>query len=166
MITAIRNFVNNEDVAIVIGGGSGASTVAVAHKVGRNGKVITFEGEKYSVGKVKETIELNKVDDWVSVNHAIVEKPIHLDGDTSDAKIIYSKDLPDCDSLIMDCEGAELLILKNLIIKPKLIIVETHPVFDSPKEEVIKVLNQLGYKIISSDVRQETLDVLAAVKEG
>ena len=117
------------------------------------------------MGKVKESIELNKVDDWITVNHAIVEEPIHLEGDTSDAKIIYSKDLPDCDSLIMDCEGAELPILKNLRIKPKLIIVETHPVFDSPKEEVIKVLNQLGYKIISSDVRQESLDVLAAVKE-
>ena len=55
--------------------------------------------------------------------------------------------------------------MKNLKIKPKLIIVETHPVFDSPKEEVIRVLNQLDYKIISSNVRQESLDVLAAVKK-
>ena len=140
--------------------------MAVAHKVGRNGKVTTFEGEKYSVEKVKETINLNKVDNWVSVNHAIVEKPIHLEGDISDAKIVYSKDLPDCDSLIMDCEGAELPILKNLRIKPKLIIVETHAAFDSPKEEVQKILHQLGYKIISSDVRQESLDVLSAIKEN
>ena len=56
-------------------------------------------------------------------------------------------------------------ILKNLKIRPKTIIVETHPVFNSPKEEVEKILNQLGYKVIASDVRQESLDVLTAIKE-
>ena len=165
LIAAIRSFVKNKDVAVVVGGGSGASTVAVAHMVGNHGKVTTFEGEKYSVEKVKETLKLNKVDDWVSVKHAIIEKPIHLEGDTGDAKIVYSKDLPDCDSLIMDCEGAELPILKNLKIRPKLIIVETHTAFDSPKEKVAEELEQLGYKIISSEVRQESLDVLSAILE-
>jgi len=41
--------------------------------------------------------------------------------------IIPSNQLPDCDVLEMDCEGADTSILSNLNIRPRVIIVEIHP---------------------------------------
>ena len=70
-----------------------------------------------------------------------------------------------CNILKMDCEGAELPILQNIKIRPRLIIVEAHPSLNSPKEEVSDLLNKLGYDIISSDARGESLDVLSAIQK-
>jgi len=166
LISAIRNHVKNGEKALIIGGGSGASTVVVAHQVGNTGNVVSYEGNKNSVARVKETINLNKVDDRVVVNHTIVEKPVYLLGDIGNPPTLAAKDLPDCDVLVMDCEGAELPILQNITIRPRLIIVETHPSLNAPKEEAIKLLDKLGYDIISTDARGESLDVLSAIRKN
>jgi len=166
LISAIRNYVKNGEKALVIGGGSGASTVVVAHQVGDTGSVISYEGNKNSFSRVKETINLNKVDDRVEVHHIIVEKPVYLIGEIGNPKILPAKDFPDCDALVMDCEGAELPILQNMQIKPRLIIVETHPSLNAPKEETMKLLDKLGYDIISTDTRGEALDVLSAIRKN
>ena len=166
MISAIRNYVKNGEKALVIGGGSGASTVVVAHQVGNTGSVISYEGNKNSFARVKETINLNKVNDRVEVHHTIVEKPVYLIGEIGNPSILLAKDFPDCDALVMDCEGAELPILQNIKIRPRLIIVETHPTLNAPKEETIKLLDKLGYDIISTDARGEALDVLSAIRKN
>ena len=166
LISAIRNYVKNGEKALVIGGGSGASTVVVAHQVGNTGSVESYEGCRNSVARVKETINLNKVDDRVVVHHTIVEKPVYLLGDIGSPSTLAAKDIPDCDALVMDCEGAEIPILQNIKIRPRLIIVETHPFLNSPKEEVIKLLDKLGYDIISVDARDESLDVLSAIRKN
>ena len=115
---------------------------------------------------VNDTITLNKVEDRVSVKHVIVEKPIHLMGFVGEAPTILAKDFPAYDVLVMDCEGAELPILQNLTIKPRLIIVETHPMFDSPEEKIIELLKNLNYDIISNDLRQESLEILSAIRKN
>lgn len=166
LISAIRNYIQSGENVLVIGGGTGASTVAVAHQVGIKGTVITYEGNKNSVSVVNDTINLNKVEDRVSVKHVIVEKPIHLMGFVGKAPTLLAKDFPACDVLVMDCEGAELPILQNLIIKPRLIIVETHPMFNSPEEKIIELLNNLNYDIISNDLRQESLEILSAIRKN
>jgi hypothetical protein len=66
----------------------------------------------------------------------------------------------------MDCEGAELPILQNIQIRPRLIIVETHPSLNAPKEETTKLLDKLGYDIISTDARGKALDVLSAIRKN
>ena len=165
LITAIRNYVKSGEKALVIGGGSGASTVVVAHQVGNLGSVFSYEGNKNSFVRVKETVNLNKVNDHVKVYHTIVEKPVYLLGEIGNPPTLAAKDLPDCDVLVMDCEGAELPILQNIKIRPRLIIVEAHPSLNSPKEEVSDLLNKLGYDIISSDARGESLDVLSAIQK-
>ena len=109
LISAIRNYVRNGERALVIGGGSGASTVVVAHQVGNTGSVVSYEGNRNSVARVKETINLNKVDDRVEVHHTIIEKPVYLLGEIGNPSTLAAKDFPDCDVLVMDCEGAELL---------------------------------------------------------
>ena len=166
LISAIRNYIKNGEKVLVIGGGSGASTVVVAHQVGNTGSVIAYEGNRNSFARSKETINLNKVDDRVEIHHAIIEKPVYLLGEIGDPPTIPAKDFPDCDALVMDCEGAELPILQNIEIRPRLIIVEAHPLLNSPKEEIIKLLDELGYEIISSDARRESLDVLSAIKKN
>ena len=55
--------------------------------------------------------------------------------------------------------------MQNIKIRPRLIIVEAHPSLNSPKEEVSDLLNKLGYDIISSDARGESLDVLSAIQK-
>ena len=130
LISAIRNHIKNGEKVLVIGGGSGASTVAVAHQIGNNGSIIAYEANKNSAARTKETINLNKVDDRVEIKHA------------------------------------ELPILQNMKIRPRLIIVEAHPLLNSPKEDVVKLLDTLGYKIISSDSRGESLDVLSAIRKN
>ena len=166
LISAIRNHVKNGEKALVIGGGSGASTVVVAHQVGNTGSVVSYEGNKNSFARVKETINLNKVDDRVVVHHTIVEKPVYLLGEIGDPPTLPAKDFPDCDVLVMDCEGAELPILQNIKIRPRLIIVETHPSLNAPKAETIKLLDKLGYNIISSDARGKILDVISAIRKN
>ena len=166
LMSAIRNYIKSGENVLVIGGGTGASTVAVAHQVGVKGTVKTYEGNKNSVDVVNDTINLNKVEDRVSVKHVIVEKPIHLMGFVGEAPTLLAKDFPASDVLVMDCEGAELPILQNLTIKPRLIIVETHPMFDSPEEKIIELLKNLNYEIISNDLRQESLEILSAIRKN
>ena len=166
LISAIRNYVKHGEKVLVIGGGSGASTVVVAHQVGPTGHVIAYEGNRNSFARSKETINLKKVDDRVEIHHAIIEKPIYLLGDIGNPPTIPAKDFPECDALVMDCEGAELPILENIQIRPRLIIVESHPSLNSPKEVIVKLLEKLEYEIISSDGRRESLDVLSAIRKS
>ena len=166
LISAIRNHIKNGEKVLVIGGGSGASTVAVAHQIGNNGSIIAYEANKNSAARTKETINLNKVDDRVEIKHAIIEKPVYLLGDLGNPPLIPASDFSECDVLVMDCEGAELPILQNMKIRPRLIIVEAHPLLNSPKEDVVKLLDTLGYKIISPDSRGESLDVLSAIRKN
>ena len=163
---AIRNYIENGEKVIVVGGGSGASTVAVAHQVGNSGSIIAYEANKNSLARSKETIQLNKVNDRVEIKHAIIEKPVYLLGELGEPPLIPAKDFLECDVLVMDCEGAEIPILENMKIRPRLIIVEAHPALNSPKEEVIKLLEKLQYEIISSDSRRESLDVLSACRKN
>ena len=166
LISAIRNNIKNGEKVILIGGGSGASTVVAAHQVGNSGSVIAYEANKNSFARSKETINLNKVEDRVKIHHAIIEKPVYLLGEIGEPPTIPAKDFSECDVLVMDCEGAELPILENIKIRPRLIIVEAHPLLNSPKEEIIKLLEKLGYDIISSDARRESLDVLSAIRKA
>ena len=166
LITAIRNHVKNGEKVMVIGGGSGASTVVVAHQVGLLGSVESYEANKNSLARVKETISLNKVDDRVQVHHAIVEKPVYLLGEIGNPPLLPAKDFPECDALVMDCEGAELSILQNITIRPRLIIVETHPSLNSSKDDAIKLLENMEYEVISSDSRGESQDVLSAIRKN
>ena len=166
LISAIRNYIKNGEKVIVVGGGSGASTVAVAHQVGNSGSIIAYEANKNSLARSKETIQLNKVNDRVEIKHAIIEKPVYLLGELGNPPLIPAKNFSECDVLVMDCEGAEIPILENMKIRPRLIIVEAHPALNSPKEEIIKLLEKLQYEIISSDSRRESLDVLSAYRKN
>lgn len=90
---------------------------------------------------------MNGVAESVEANNAVVGTNIEVKGHATETTISPS-DLLDCDALVMDCEGAELSILRNMEIRPQVIIVECHRVFDAPESEVREALNDSGYDVV------------------
>jgi hypothetical protein len=168
LITSIRSRVNRGDDVDLVGGGRGVSSVAAAQEVGPNGSVTTYEGsiERYKLST--ETVELNLMDDIINVNHSIIGNAIDLAGTSGDAEVVSPADLPVCDILILDCEGAEIDILQSLDQRPETLIVETHGFLDSPADDVRTALDDIGYKAIDQkdEDQQMGVHVLTAVDKS
>jgi hypothetical protein len=47
----------------------------------------------------------------------------------------------------MDCEGAEVEVLREMTIKPRIVLVETHGVFGAPTNLVASLLEKRGYVV-------------------
>jgi hypothetical protein len=136
------------DYVGLIGGGSGVSAVRAAQIVGPSGRVDVYEGAKQYNRRIIETAKLNEVLDRMNINHAIVGEPIQLRGLSGTADIIHPNDLPHFDKLLMDCEGSEQEILRELSFYPKEIVVETHGPFSAPTDETLSILQGLNYDIL------------------
>ena len=140
------------DTVIVIGGGMGVSAIVAAQKVGETGRVIIYESNKSAVKNIKNNVELNNVSSVCEVIHGIVGL-VTDDHYTLGEKVdlIPVADLQDCDVLEMDCEGAEIEILRHLTIRPRVIIVEIDKIRGESSLEPEWVLNDLknkGYRIV------------------
>ena len=147
LVSQIRRTVESGEQIVVIGGGNGVSTTVAARRAGKSGHVISFEGSETRVEIARETTVLNKVSDRVTVNHAVVSNAQQLFSKAGAASQIEPGALPECDVLVMDCEGAELDILRDISIRPRAIVVETHAYLDSPEQEVRKVLCEKDYSV-------------------
>lgn len=156
---SIRNYVCSADTVVIVGGGLGVSSIVAANNVGKDGVIHTFEASNAQYSKINTTISLNKADDRVNLNHSYVSKVNKTSekkyGSSEDAKFVPAKDLPKCDVLELDCEGAEINILENMTICPDVFIVETHGYMGSKKSDVKKILDKLEYNIIEEDVENE-----------
>lgn len=155
LVNSLIENVNKGDTVVIIGGGWGVTTVTAAQRVGTSGHVIVYEGAKSEVEKLKDTIDINNVEDRVVINHAIVGEDINLRGKADGAATVAAGDLPDCDVLELDCEGAEVNILKKLKIRPRFILVESHGIFDASSRQLCKILKKVGYSIKSKEVASE-----------
>jgi hypothetical protein len=152
LIDSIRKHAGVGDDVIVIGGGRGGTTVAAARQVGENGSVTTYEAAEEKVNICKETIYLNNVEHICDIRASIVGKSENISGDPVDVSIVPTEDLSECDILEMDCEGAELLILEELDIRPRVLIVETHGATDPLDNEVAELLNNMDYEIVETGI--------------
>lgn len=175
LVCGIRTYVEKGDTVVVVGGGWGVSTVSAARQTGDEGKVITYEGGKQTVKKVRDSVQLNDVNRRVSVHHGIVGTAISLRDVGCDAEAVSPSELPECDVLVLDCEGAEREILDKMEIRPRAIIVETHGVFDSSTNIIEEILLRNSYEIHSkrhADYRkrdfceENDICVLASVLES
>lgn len=146
LIKQIRGRVLTDDTVVVIGGGLGVSSVTAAIQAS-DGRVITYEGASEYAKTVAQTAEINDVEERVSIDHAIVGEPISLEGEAGDAPVVNPRNLPDCDVLVTDCEGAEELILENLRVQPRELIVETH----GNRRKVEDLIQRNGYRIQSCE---------------
>lgn len=161
------------DDVVIVGGGWGVSTVAAAKQVAESRTVITFEGAREAVEKVQQTVSLSSVDNRVSIRYAVIAEAISLRG-TTDAETIPPEELPDCDVLVLDCEGAEIDILDNMTIRPDVLIVETHGMFDAPVSKVRERMRRMGYTMSEPQVAEERvksfckdngIDVISGLRE-
>ncbi|WP_154658560.1 FkbM family methyltransferase [Halopiger djelfimassiliensis] len=167
LIAALRDVVATTDRCLIVGGGRGVSGTVAANLTGPSGHVTVYEGSHDQVKLVRETLELAQVSEWTTVHHAIVSKKVEIYGESGDADRISADELPNCDTLILDCEGAEISIINSLDEKPENIIVETHAVFGSPESDVRAALNNAGYSVVDKKTEYEDrgIHVLTAVTD-
>lgn len=176
LISGIEEYVQEGDNVVIVGGGWGVTAVKAAQNVGSSGKVTVYEGSQREVNRVQETTKINNVSDRVDVIHGIVGQKISLrgEGEGEKATHISPNQLPECDVLELDCEGAEIGILENLTIQPRVIMVESHGMYDASSSRVEELLNDLSYSVKSKEVADRGLEEvcvdddiysLAAVKE-
>jgi len=151
----------------VVGAGSGTTSVVAANQTTEAGSVTAFEGSMRRVKQAQNTINLNGVDQRCEVRHAIVGPAVRLHSLNEGGarpKEISPTQLPDCDVLELDCEGAEKIILEEMEIQPKVIIVETHPELDSEPEHISKILADQGYSIVNK-IERHHVPVLTAINK-
>lgn len=155
LVNGIRQYVETGDTVVVVGGGWGVSTVVAANRAGVDGNVVTFEGGAKSVVNVTDAVQLNDVADRVSVRHAVVGRAISLRGQGDDAQVVPPTELPDCDVLVLDCEGAELDILEEMEIHPRSVLVETHGMFGASRSIVETKLKKSQFEINECSVAEK-----------
>jgi len=154
IIKSLDAHTSQGDTVVVVGGGWGVTAVRAAELVGKTGHIYVYEGAKEAVERVYETLTLNNITN-VEVTHAVVGTAKQLRGKQADAAHLEPVELPECDVLELDCEGAELEILRKLTSRPESIIVETHGLHDASTEQVASILDKRGYEVVSSVIADE-----------
>jgi hypothetical protein len=149
LVSALHSQVRIGDRVTIVGGGEGVTAVVAAKAVGQTGSVVCFEGNSWNARKVKATAARNKMSNRLTVKHAIVGDAIAVYGVPHQLStlVVSPAELPECDVLQLDCEGAELMILRNMAIRPRVIAVETHGVYGAPTRMVKELLEKLEYAV-------------------
>jgi hypothetical protein len=149
LIGALKSEIRVGDSVTIVGGGEGVTAVVAAQAVGETGSVVCFEGSGWGVRKVKATGIRNKMSKRLTVKHAVVGEAINVYGDPGQLStlVVAPAELPACDILELDCEGAEIVILRNMTIRPRVIVVETHGFCGAPTVVVKELLEELGYAV-------------------
>jgi hypothetical protein len=147
LVPLLRWHVWEDDRVVVVGGGYGVTVVTAARAVGRGGSVVCFEAVGERVRDIREALRLNRIAAPVTVHHAVVGHAVALYGDGANARLVSPAELPACDVLEIDCEGAETEILAGLRIRPRVIVVESHGMYGAPSAEVMRLLEAIGYRV-------------------
>jgi hypothetical protein len=147
LVAGLSEMVGPGDRVVIVGGGLGVTAVIAALRTGASGSVQCFEGSKQHVRFVQQTAARNRVVN-ISVHHAVVAKSISVYSTVSDmGAVLPPSQLPPCDVLQLDCEGAEVEILRELSIRPRAILVETHGLYGAPTDLVASLLAKCGYVV-------------------
>jgi len=153
LVAGLRETVRNGDSIVIVGSGFGVTAVVAALSTGPSGRIQCFEGSKHYVSVARQTAARNKITN-ISIHHAVVGKSIAVWGDDVGAAIKPPSELPACDVLELDCEGAEVDILRDFVIQPRVILVETHGLFGAPTELVASLMEKRGYVVSDRGVAE------------
>jgi Protein-L-isoaspartate(D-aspartate) O-methyltransferase (PCMT) len=165
LVAGLRETVKHGDRVVVIGGGYGITAVVAALLAGPSGAVQCFEGSQEHVRLTQRTAARNKVSN-VRVHHAVVAKSTFVFGPGGDlGPVLPASQLPSCDVLQLDCEGAEVEILREMTIQPRVILVETHGVFGAPTNLVASVLEKRGYLVSDRGLAEPRLAALCTKQD-
>lgn len=153
-LDAIREYCRAGDEVVIVGGGYGVTPVIAAGIVGETGHVVVYEPSLEMVSRIRATAEHHGRSDDVTVEHAGVGEILRTWGETGAVPVVPAADLPDCDFLELDCEGAEESIIENLDVSPRVISVETHEKYGVSHQRILDTLTERGYEI-AADVEKE-----------
>ncbi|HLA63207.1 MAG TPA: FkbM family methyltransferase [Rhodothermales bacterium] len=159
LLIGLRAHVKPGDRVVVVGGGIGVTATVAAQLVTASGRVDCYEGGREWARLVAITARRNGVADRLTVHHAIVARAIAVYGTAATSPVVPPAALPDCDVLELDCEGAEVDILQNMTIRPRVVLVETHGVYDAPTPLVRSLLEGLGYRVEDYGLAEPHLEV-------
>lgn len=154
-VGGVRDHVTEGDMVVIVGGGFGVTTVEAARRVGETGAVLTYEAAEERVDDIRKAAEYDGLSDRVSVLHALVERVDKPIGEVGDAPRVPARALPNCDVLVLDCDGPEARILRGLSIEPRVIVANTAGRFGSPEADVREALTDHGYRVVSRGVTNE-----------
>ena len=144
-VGAVRGTVVQGDHIVEVGTGFGVCAVVAARQ---GATVDTYEASTGRVDIARETIRLNDVAEAVSVTHAVVGEPGEVFGNTGTAETVPPTDLPACDVLVTDCEGAEATLVEHLeAIGPDRLVIETHGFAGAPTDEIAALVKGHGYTV-------------------
>lgn len=152
MVEQIDATVQPGDEVVEIGSGFGVLTVRSARAATRSGRVYGYEAAKDRIEQGRETLRLNDVDGFASIEHAIVGAAGDVFGEPADADRIAVENLPPCDVLVTDCDGGERHILSALTrsTAPRGVVIESHGMHGASTEWVLNRLEELGLSIKST----------------
>ncbi|WP_341223655.1 FkbM family methyltransferase [Loktanella salsilacus] len=145
LISAITSMVHPRDRVTTVGAGHGTTLVFAANSAGPDGQIVCYEASASAIKNSIRTIDRNNLSGRVDFIHAVVGKALSIYGKGLSHNVIDAADLEPCDVLELDCEGAELHILQELSIRPRIILVETHGVYGATTSDVAAQLQQMGY---------------------
>ncbi|MEF8913513.1 FkbM family methyltransferase [Natronomonas sp.] len=169
-IRSLRRHVRRGDSVVVVGGGWGASTVVAARMTHFEGEVTAFEPSSEMVDTIRHALTVNGVTDVASVEHAAIGPVREANAKyfgPADGDRLPPEAVPACDVLELDCEGAELAVLRVLDFRPRVIIVEGHPHIGCPGDEVKAELDRLGYDVVDEGTAgmDDDLPVITALRD-
>lgn len=146
-VGAVREQVGCGDHVVDVGTGFGVCTTVAARQ---GATVDTFEASVGRVEIARETMVLNDVEESVDVHHAVVGAPgAEVFGSFAGADRLAPEDLPACDVLVTDCEGAERELVEQLdVIQPERLVIETHGFAGSPTEHIVDRVEAAGYSVV------------------
>ena len=161
-VELLQEYVGSGDDVVVVGGGNGITAVAAAKAAGKEGSIRIYEGTQREIETLQRTMALNDVRTPTIIQHAIVGDGGRLKGNAGDPDLVEPHELPSCDVLEMDCEGAEVEIIRGLSKRPATIVVETHPDRNASTAVVYTALERRGYRVVASKPDRIGGDVLVA----
>jgi hypothetical protein len=146
MVNCHKQLTRLNDQVCVIGGGKGISAV---HAWWLSAvPPIVFEGSAHQCKILLAVFERNNV--IAEVHNRIVGTPFNVYVGTRGTPMPHMEDIPECDVLDLDCEGAEVEILEHIKARPRVLIIELHPwLYKDGKNSdyILALVNKLGYTI-------------------
>lgn len=120
--------------------------------------MIAYEASTERVSHAQRTAQHNDISERVNIYHKIVAKAESVRDEIDSASTVPPDQLPDCNFLQLDCEGAEELILEQMTITPRVISVETHENEGMSHSNVLLLLEPRGYRIVNETDKTDEYD--------
>jgi precorrin-6B methylase 2 len=146
----VKDFIPKEgDVVLDLGAGVGDYAVLSSLKVGKFGKVVSIEADRFTYELLAKNIKLNNLSNVTPLNTFIGRKKI----DDITKKLKLSK----LSLIKIDIEGYEYEALRGATyclrkFKPK-IIIEIHS--KELRKKIIDLLRKFGYKLVYEKIKKE-----------